>query len=411
MKLTRRWIRTTCLTFTLLPVCLTLAAQGVSSPRQPRQPESSLIDQITSLLERDDSAGAEDLIRKNNKRLTQELNTVLDRIDRDFDELGRQKARSDILQEKFTQLNVELTHYEKIFQLHSKATGQQDFRTHFQAKRLRIDGAEHTTRADLLWDRQQYDEAIEGYREAIKKLQAATLLARAVRDQKLVASCLNNIGYAEIFSGNQAEGIRNYSEALKIAEQRNDPIYQGLYLLNVGTFYLYTVKAEESLRYSSQAAETTHKTGRKTWEANALLNLGSAYLALGRNEEAQSYLQKALLKAQEAKDRRSHGRTLFNLALTATRFEQWPEASRLMEETLQWYQDNQKVYSQAEQTVVEYQGLNFLIDIYKKLNQPEKTKYFSSRLSELRTKDPKKLAAYLADPHLNFYMWREFKRK
>ncbi|MBI4447199.1 MAG: tetratricopeptide repeat protein [Acidobacteria bacterium] len=387
------------------------AAGAWGSPPFQESPGENRVGQILSLLERGERAQAESFIREYAEPLTADLSKLLEDIDRDFDEMGRQKARSDILAKKFDQLKVDLARYETIFQLHAELTGQQTSLKRFQAKKLRIEGAEHTTRADELWDRQEYDEAITEYSEAISKLQHAIPLARLVEDQKLIASCVNNIGYAEIFLGNEAEGLRNYSEALRIAERRQDDLYRGLYALNMGTFYLYTGKPEVSLRYSQLATELNRKSGRKTWEANTLLNLGSAYLSLGRNEEARRHLQMAFQKAQEAKDRRSHGRVLYNLALVAASLDQQDEAARQMEQALQWYRENEEVYSRAEQTVLQYQGMNFLVAVYRKLDNLEKVNLYVNQITELRNQDPQKLAAYLADPHLNFYKWREFKKK
>jgi tetratricopeptide (TPR) repeat protein len=232
-----------------------------------------------------------------------------------------------------------------------------------------------------------------------------------VEDQKLVGSCLNNIAYAQVYLGNEAEGLRNYTEALKLAEQRRDDIYRGLYNLNLATFHLYTGDPETSLRYSLEATALNRRTGRKTWEANTLLNAGSAHLLLGRTEEARRDLENALAKSNEANDSRSHGRILFNLAFVAAQSARHPEAVRQMEDALKWYDENEGVYSEAERTVVRYNGLNFLFNAYNRLEEPEKAKFSEDEIAKLRDRDPKKLAAYLADPHLTFAKWPTFEAR
>lgn len=379
-----------------------LAAGAISQHRAEASSEV-LLSRIISLLDGGDRAGAEALVRENSRLLAGELERILEEIDRSFDELGRQKARSDILEGKFAELDSLLTRHERIFELYGKAVGQQRYAKRFLARRLRIEGAKHTNRADLFWDNQDYDRAMREYAEAIKRLREAIPLARATGDQRLVASCLNNIGYAEIYSGNHARGVRMYSEALKIAERRRDDVYRGLYLLNLGTAYLYIGQPEKSLRYSLLAAEANRRSGRKTWEANALLNIGSTYLAMGQVGYAREYLQMALRKAGEAGDRRSHGRALYNLAIVSARLGQRLEAARLMEEALDWYRRNEEVYSRVEHGAILYQGLLFLADAYKKLNDPERAERYTGQAGELVSKDPQKYTAYLADPHLNLY--------
>ena len=372
---------------------------------------SSTLTQIFSFLKQGDLPAAESLVRENAESIGEELNEILADMDRGFDELGRQKARYDILQEKFAQFEATWMPSQEVFQLFSRVTEQPDYLDHFQAKRLRIEGARHTTSADFFWDRQEYSEALREYSQAIRKLRAAIPLAQAVNNQKLVAASLTNIGYAEIYSGNHAEGLRTYSQALEIAEQRQDDVFQGMYLLNLGTFHLYTLQPQEALHYSLQASEMTRKTGRRTWEANALLNVGAAYLFSRKHEEAHSYLQKALLKAQDAKDRRSHGRILYNLALVAVQFGQVAAAADFLEQALEWYSGYDSVYSQAEHALVQYHGLHLLTNLYQKLSNPEKVEYYKTQATELASQDPQRLATYLADPHLNFSKWEEFNQR
>jgi len=180
-------------------------------------------------------------------------------------------------------------------------------------------------------------------------------------------------------------------------------------LLNLGTFYLYVGQPEDALRYTLRALEVIQTIGRRTWEANALLNLGSAYTALDQKEEALSYLQKALQMAKDASDRRSHGRTLYNLALITARLGKWEEAADLMAQALQWYQEHEEVYARAERTVARYNGLSFLSSAHKKLNDRENAEHYMGELKIFSAQDPKRLAAYLADPHLNFFKWNSFR--
>ncbi|MDA2934619.1 tetratricopeptide repeat protein [Acidobacteria bacterium AH-259-D05] len=386
-----------------------LSAQDTLSPLGISLSKKDLFTRMASFLERGDLAGAKTFTGENRQALDQELDEILEDVDRGFDLLGRQKAREDILQTRFRRLEVDLQKSEKVFRFYSEITGEENRLDRLQAKRLRIKGAEHTNRADSWWDDLKYDQALEEYTKAIQVLTEAIELARSVEDQKLVESCLNNIGYAAIYSGDHIEGLRKMSEALEGAEGRGGAIHQGQYLLNLGTFYLYVAQPKESVKYSLKAVEVIREIGRRTWEANALLNLGSAYSVLGQNEQAYSYLQKALQKSEEAGDRRSHGRILFNLALTRARFGQWESAADVMEQALKWYQGNEEVYARAERTAAHYHGLSFLRNAYRQLSNEEKMDHYMHRINQLVAQDPKRLAAYLADPHLNFYKWREFR--
>ena len=372
---------------------------------------SNVLGRVLSSLNQGDVAAANGLVRDNLEPLRLELDKILEEMDRGFDELGRQKARYDVLQEKFNQFQATWLPDEPAFRLFSSVTDHAGYMNHFQAKRLRVEGAGHTTSADHFWDLQDYDEALREYSEGTRKLRAAIPLAESAGNRKLVAACLTNIGYNEIYSGNSATGLDVYTEALEIAEQRQDEIFQGMYLLNLGTFHLYTMQSEEALEYALRAEEMNAKIGRRTWHANALLNVGVSYLSLRQLEEADSYLQKALLKAQEAKDLRSHGRILYNLALVHSLLGRTVPSAAFMEEALEWYTQNPIVYTEAERTMLEYQGAHYLAGAYRRLNQPEKVQQFTDQASEVMGRNPQKLAAYLVDPHLNFLKWDDFKKE
>ena len=372
---------------------------------------SDVLGRILSSLNQGDGAAAERLVRDNLEPLREELDQILEEMDRGFDELGRQKARYDVLQEKFTQFQTTWMSYEPAFRLYSSVTDHAGYMNHFQAKRLRVEGAGHTTRADHFWDLQDYDRALREYSEGTSKLRAAIPLAESAGNRKLVAACLTNIGYNEIYSGNSAAGLGVYTQALEIAEQRQDEIFQGMYLLNLGTFHLYTMQSEEALEYALRAEEMNARIGRRTWHANALLNVGASYLSLRQLEEADSYLQKALLKSEEAKDRRSHGRILYNLALVQSLLGRTAPAASLMEDALAWYEEYPTVYNEAERTMLQYQGALYLVGTYRKLNNPEKVQSYADQASEVMSRDPQKLAAYLVDPHLNFLKWDDFKKE
>jgi tetratricopeptide (TPR) repeat protein len=374
-------------------------------------PAGDALGRVLTLLRAGDTAAAERLVAADPQSLAAEMAAALADVDRDFDDMSRQKVRSDALAPTFERLQLRLADHDKVFRLYARVTGDQKSLRTLEAKKLRIDGAQHTSRADLLWDRLEYAAALEEYSVAVGKLREAIPLARLVEDQKLIGSCLNNIGYAEIYRGNETEGLRHYLDALKIADQRDDDVYRGLYNLNLGTYYVYTGQSQESLRYSLEAAALTRKTGRKTWEANALLNAGSAQLALGRTVEARATLEDALARSTEANDLRSRGRIRFNLALVAGAAREDARAVQEMEAALRWFREHEDVYSVAEQTVAQYHGLSFLAATSKRMQDDASAQSYGSRLRELRARDPETLAAYLADPHMNYSKWSEFRER
>jgi tetratricopeptide (TPR) repeat protein len=375
-------------------LCVVAAVFAQHAPSSPAPDRDGAASRVRVLLERGDERAAKTLTRQLARELDDELTALLDEIDRDFDDMSRQKARSDELEARFERLSAVFSRYEPIFEVHHEVNGRPRVLRRFQAKKLRIGGAEHTNRGDRLWDRFEYARALEEYGSAIAKLQEAIPLAHIAEDQKLVASCLNNIGYAEVYRGNATAGLQHYSEAFAIADRLGDDVYRGLYKLNLATYHLYMGDPASSLRYSQEASELTRKTGRRTWLANTLLNLGSAHLLLAQADQAEAVLQQALIESQQANDRRSRGRILMNLAFAAAQAKRDADAASRMEDARRWYEANADVYAEAERTLASYQSLSFLTAVYNRLEQPDRVAALARELEALRTRDPEKLAAY-----------------
>ena len=110
------------------------------------------------------------------------------------------------------------------FGLFGQVTGDQKPLRTFRPRRCGFEGAAIPLGATCSGTASNTRRRSRNTPPAIAKLQEAIPLARLVEDQKLIGSCLDNIGYAAISKGNEAEGLRNYSEALKLAEHRQDDV-------------------------------------------------------------------------------------------------------------------------------------------------------------------------------------------
>ena len=103
-------------------------------------------------------------------------------------------------------------------------------------------------------------------------------------------------------------------------------------------------------------------------------------------EEAQSYLQKALKKSTEETTARSRGRVLLDLA-ACLGFGPALRRSQSDGRRAEVVQNNEDVYSHAEQAVLQYQGLGVLATTYENMAEPQKAKTCKSRVTALRVKE------------------------
>lgn len=162
------------------------------------------------------------------------------------------------------------------------------------------------------------------YREQILWWEQATSAARRLRDERIEAAHLNNLGEAYRKLGDVAKAIGYYEQALAInrviakasrtkqewvAARRSE----GNELGNMGLAYSYLGQAQKAIQYHEQALAIHHEIGDKREEGADLGNLGLAYVNLGDSRKAVEYYKQALSISHEIGDLYNEGIWLCNL--------------------------------------------------------------------------------------------------
>ena len=374
---------------------------------------------ILGRLDRGDPAGAERLLRENLPVMKARIESVLQEIDQEFDELGRFGATGrhgadsgPAFQGLMEDLLKKSRRYEKLFELYRRVSGNEVLLQRYQARLLRIEGAYYTWKGEYVCGGQlDWDQAEKFYRQALERLDASFAMAQKVNDLRVMASAQNNRGSTLIRLLRPEEAIQAYSEGLRYADQLPGDMYKGLVRLNLGNTYVWIGKPGESETYLHPALGAFRRMGRGTWEANALMTIGNAYLQEKKFGNAWETLRLAVERAKQSGEDKVRGRALLNLGMAALALQK-REAIPLIEEALDWYsRQGPEVYVPIEREAILQDGYLLLRRAAEQGGDEPAAKKYQRQFFESLGPDPDRYQTLRASPCFAIYKARPVSEK
>ena len=363
---------------------------------------------ILSKLDSGDTKGAERLLVENRSKMKDQLEGLLGKIDRDFDALGLYGATSYKFGPGYKPLAETNRRYLKVFEFYRRQSGDDALYKRFEARRLRVEGADYTDHGEIACgEKLDWEQAQSLYQLGMERLQAAFTLAHGLNDLRVMASAKNNMGSALIRLGRPGEAIRAYSEGLRYADEMQGDLYKGLLRLNLGNAYVWIGDSEQSLVYTRRALDIFKKMGRGTWEANALLTIGNAYLREQKLSDAWETLRLALEVAKRSGENRVRGRALLNLGMAGLQLKR-TDALPLVQEALNWYEQDtgKEVYVPIEREAVRQDGARLLEQIARQDGNTGLAEKYTKQYLEALGPDPDRYQALRASPCFAIYQAR-----
>ena len=129
--------------------------------------------------------------------------------------------------------------------------------------------------------------------------------------------------------------IEFHNEALKLNQALKDRRVEAYVLQELGSIYSSLNRKGEARNFYRRALALSHITSDRRGEAISLDSLGTIAASLRQKDEALSYLRKALSLSQAAGDRARESATLFHLAHVNLDADQLPEARRFIEAAIE----------------------------------------------------------------------------
>ena len=142
-------------------------------------------------------------------------------------------------------------------------------------------------------------------------------LAAYRRAGMLLAEChtLNAMGMARSDAGDHRLALRDFEQALTIANKVGFKAYMGAALMNLGNAHKNLGDTRKAIDFYEQRLTIAREIGERRGEGIALGNLGNAFLALGDVPKAIDFFQQRLAIAREIGERRGEGIALGNLGV------------------------------------------------------------------------------------------------
>lgn len=153
------------------------------------------------------------------------------------------------------------------------------------------------------------------------------------------ATWLNNIATARLKSGDPADGISQYREALSIYQEIGDRRGEAACLNNIGRWYVETGREGEALIHFQKALSMSREISERFEATAALLNIADTNRRADRHRMALDHYDEALSEARAIGAAYQEARALDGMAQVVARTQGQAYAAPLDEQALRLYQD------------------------------------------------------------------------
>ncbi|MEG4519966.1 MULTISPECIES: CHAT domain-containing tetratricopeptide repeat protein [unclassified Microcoleus] len=219
----------------------------------------------------------------------------------------------------------------------------------------------------------------EKARQAIETWQQVLAIARQVKDKKLEALALNDIGFNYWRISQPPEALKYYNQALSIRRSVGDRSGEAATLSNIGAVYHSISQPQEALKYYNQALPIMREVGDRAGEATTLNNIGVVYKSISQPQEALKYYNQALPIRREVGNRAGEATTLNNIGVVYESISQPQEA-------LKYYDQALAISRQVGDRSGEATTLNNKGAVFDSISQPQEAlKYYNQALPIMRS--------------------------
>jgi tetratricopeptide (TPR) repeat protein len=164
------------------------------------------------------------------------------------------------------------------------------------------------------------------YPKALDCDQQALKLAEELSDKLFQAKILGNMGLIHLDQSDFPNALDYFLKALRIGEELNNKDVQSKILGNMGIVYNEEKKLDTALSYYKRALKLAEELGNKHYQANNLGNIGIVYYDKGDYDMALLYDEKVLKMDIEAGNKQGQGIEYADIAAVYAKLENYPKA-------------------------------------------------------------------------------------
>ena len=163
---------------------------------------------------------------------------------------------------------------------------------------------------------------------------------RHIGDQEQIAICLNGLGSASRYIGQEKEAVRYYSEELKIARLMNNRKEEATALNNLAISITSMGKFEEAEHLHRECLTLRRELGDFPGVSSSLINLGVVLFDQKRYDEAKSLYYEAIEISSQLNQTRQQAASLGNLGGILLKEGKYDEALKLFQQGLEIHRNS-----------------------------------------------------------------------
>lgn len=214
----------------------------------------------------------------------------------------------------------------------------------------------------------------ENYESAIECYQSALKINREMGRRQEEGDVLGNLGLVYRKLKNYDEALISHNNALIISREMNDLQSEAKDLGNIGLVYHESQDYETAIEYYRQALRLHQESGDKRDELNQLINLGDAWRDLDSlTESYQNYFNAYTIAQDIGYGELTVLEKLVNL----------PSETIHMQEEISWIEKMIARSCELENWELQFQYMDYLIDIYRRRGAGEEKREYLLRLEGL----------------------------
>ncbi|MBD2606788.1 CHAT domain-containing protein [Scytonema hofmannii FACHB-248] len=228
--------------------------------------------------------------------------------------------------------------------------------------------------AEKLLEQAKQKARQQEYKQAISILQQVLVMARELKDQKLEALVLHELGFCYSALGQNQQALSYYNSSLPLSRAVSDRTGEATTLNNIGRVYDDLGQKEKALEFYNFSLTLFRAVGDRTGEATTLNNIGLVYSALGQKQKALEFYNSSLPLRRAVGDRSGEAATLNNIGGVYHDLGQKQKA-------LEFYNSSLPLWRAVGDRSGEARTLNNIGSVYDALGQKQQAlSYYNSSL-------------------------------
>lgn len=185
----------------------------------------------------------------------------------------------------------------------------------------------HLLIGSRLLEEMRFDEAEERYREAER-------LAHEVKNQKALATALNNIGILLRIKRELPKALEHHRQAMNIFKNIGDREGEAATRSDIGTVYGLLREPDKAMNQHEKAFTMHTRINNKLGAATDLTNMSLILNMIGDSYKALNQLQTAYSMFDEIGEKWGLGRTIAMIGITYSYMNKWADALQYYERAL-----------------------------------------------------------------------------